>query len=613
MHTADEELSIPRAIVTDRVARLRLLTGLLQGVILYALYFSLKEKFWPATNGYLLSPLTMVFVFVPLLFSSALGHLNARRMWIWMGIATLICVLMSVYDIWRWHIDFIDGNNLFGEHGAKRTPSGLLLLFVAGGFYIAHALVLAAAADGRRIARYPTYFETAWKLIIQVKFSILFVIVLWLILWLGAALFMLVKVNFLKKLLEQAWFTIPVITFAFSTALHITDVRPGIVRGIRSLLLVLMSWLLPITTLIVGGFLLTLPFTGLEPLWATRHATSVLLGATATLVVLINAAFQGGEVGKEVACVLRVSARLACLLLLPMTLIAIYSLTLRVQQYGWSNDRVIAAACLLVAACYACGYLWAALERGVWLARIAAINVLTAFLILAVLVALFTPVADPARISVANQLARLQSGQVSADKFDFEYLRFDGARYGERALQAFKDKAEGPDAALISKRATAALEKKSRWSRPNQNANTQSRSANITVWPTGQTLPEAFLKQDWKEDARSYLLPDCLKLQDSKCNAYQLDLNGDGKTEILLKNQHDFGRLVVFAQQTDGWKPVGTMAGSLDCMEVIDALEAGRFGSVAPVFNDLEVAGQRLHLQSWPADRLDCKALAGTK
>src|SRR5690606_35240963 len=117
--------------------------------------------------------------FVPLLFSSALGHLNARRMWIWMGIATLICVLMSVYDIWRWHIDFIDGNNLFGEHGAERTPSGLLLLFVAGGFYIAHALVLAAATDGRRIARYPTYFETAWKLIIQVKFSILFVIVLW--------------------------------------------------------------------------------------------------------------------------------------------------------------------------------------------------------------------------------------------------------------------------------------------------------------------------------------------------------------------------------------------------------------------------------------------------
>ncbi len=610
MHTADEELSIPRAIVTDRVARLRLLTGLLQGAILYALYFSLKEKFWPATNGYLFSPLTMIFVFVPILFISALGHLNARRMWIWMAVAALICVLMGVYDIWR--IGFDDSNHLFGESGFRRTPSILVLLFVTGGFYIAHALVLAAAADERRIARYPTYFETAWKLIIQVKFSILFVAVLWLILWLGATLFMLVKVNFLQKLLEQSWFAIPVITFAFSTALHITDVRPGIVRGIRSLLLVLMSWLLPITALIVAGFLLTLPFTGLEPLWATRHATAVLLGATATLVVLINAAFQGGEVGKEVARVLRISARLACLLLLPMTLIAIYSLTLRVQQYGWSNDRVIAAACLLVAACYACGYLWAAVERGVWLARIAAINVLTAFLVLAVLIALFTPVADPARISVANQLARLQLGQVSADKFDFDYLRFDGARYGDRALKAFKEKAEGPDAELIRKRATAALEKKGRWSQQNPNANTQTRSENITVWPNGQTLPEAFLKQDWGNSGRNYLLPDCLKLQDSKCNAYLLDLDGDGKTEILLRNVQDYGQLVVFSHQTDGWKPAGTMTGNQNCKEVAQALAEGRVRTAPPLFNDLEVAGQRLHVQPWPADQLKCNALAGT-
>ncbi|MNR90731.1 hypothetical protein D3C72_217220 [compost metagenome] len=611
MHTADDELSIPKAIVTERVARLRLLTGLLQGAILYALYLCLKEKFWPATNGYLFSPLTMIFVFVPILFISALGHLNARRMWIWMALAALICVAMGVYDIWR--AGLLDVNSFWGEGSYRRTPSGLLLLFVTGGFYIAHALVLAAAADARRIARYPTYFETAWKLIIQIKFSILFVAVLWLILWLGATLFMLVKVNFLQKLLEQPWFVIPVVCFAFSTALHITDVRPGIVRGIRGLLLVLMSWLLPITTLIVAGFLLTLPFTGLEPLWATRHATSVLLGATATLVVLINAAFQGGEVGKEVARVLRVSARLACLLLLPMTAIAVYSLTLRVQQYGWSNDRVIAAACLLVAACYASGYLWAALERGVWLARIAAVNVLTAFLVLATLIALFTPVADPARIAVANQLARLESGAVSADKFDFEYLRFEGARYGNQALQAFKDKKDGPDAALISKRATAALEKKSRWSRQNPNANAESRGANISVWPSGSTLPAAFLSQDWGDGGRNYLLPDCLKLQDSKCNAYLMDMNGDGKAEILLKNVQDYGQLVVFMLQTDGWKPVGTVTGNAGCKEVTEALAAGRFRSAAPLFQDLEVAGQRLHIQPWPSDQLKCNALGGTQ
>lgn len=607
MHTADEELSIPKAIVTSRVARLRLLSGLLQGVILYALYLSLKEKVWPATDGYLFSPLTMVFVFVPILFISALGHLNARRMWIWMAVATLICVSLSIYDIWR--VAAADGKSLVGDDVLRFWPSALLAVFVTGGFYIAHALVLAAAADGRRIARYPTYFETAWKLIIQVKFSVLFVAVLWLILWLGATLFMLVKLRFLQTLLTQSWFFIPVTTFAFSTALHITDVRPGIVRGIRGLLLVLMSWLLPITTLIVAGFLFTLPFTGLEPLWATRHATAVLLGASATLVVLINAAFQGGEVSKEVARVLRYSARLACVLLLPMALIAIYSLTLRVQQYGWSSDRVIAAACLLVAVCYACGYLWAALERGVWLTRIAVINVLTAFLILAILLALFTPVADPVRISVANQMARLESGQVGADKFDFTYLRFEGARYGDRALRALKERTEGPDAALISKRAAAALERKSRWGRADVKMDATLRAANITVWPSGQGLPDSFLKQDMRNVERSYILPNCLNLEEGKCDAYLLDMDGDGKTEILIGDTRNYGRAVLFSQQTDGsWKPAGTMTGGFKCKGVAEELRAGRIHSLPPPFPDFEIAGERFYIEPWLADDSKCKA-----
>lgn len=615
MHTTatDEELSIPKAIVTDRVARLRLLTGVLQGLVLYALYFSLKSASWPATNAYLFATLALIFLFVPVLFISGLGHLESRRMWIWMAVAALICVVLGTYDIWR--MGFIEGRSWLGGGTFKRMPSGLLLFFAAAGFYIAHALVLAAAKDQRRIARYPSYFESAWQLLIQIKLSALFVGVLWLILWLGATLFMLVKLNFLQKLLDQSWFVIPVTVFAFSTALHITDVRPGIVRGIRSLLLVLMSWLLPITTLIVGGFLISLPFTGLEPLWATRHATSVLLGSTAVLVVLINTAFQSGEVGKEVARVLRVSARLACVLLLPMTLIAIYSLTLRVQQYGWTSDRVIAAACLLVAISYACGYLWAAVERDAWLARIAPTNVLTAFLTLVVLLAMFTPIADPARLSVANQLARLETGKVSAAQFDFDFLRFEGARYGNDALQKLKAQTTGADAELIRKRAEAALQKKNKWNKDGPAANAQTRADSITVWPKGASLPAAFLAQNWTDSSSNYMLPECLKRQDQKCNAYLLDLKGDGKAEILLKNAQDYGRLVVFSLESDGkWSASGTIDGlNAGCKDVAQALEDGSYRAVPPMFQDLEVAGQRLHVQPWPAERSKCERVAKPK
>lgn len=609
MATAEDEQSIPKAIVSGRVAKLRLATGLLQGVILYALYWLFKNTALPNANMYLFAPLVLCALFVPILFVSGLGHLDQRRITKWMIAAALICMLLTVCDVWRsGHVqfDWLSFDTVKTEYSA----SAWLLTFLPVGFYIAHALVLAAARDGRKVATYPSYFEMAWKLIIQIMFALLFVGVLWLILWLGANLFMLIKLSFLHDLLQRPWFFVTATTFAFATALHITDVRPGIVRGIRSLLLVLMSWLLPITTLIVGGFLLSLPFAGLEPLWATRHATSVLLGATAVLVLLINATFQGGELGTQVTAFLRIVARVACVLLLPMTLIAIYSLTLRVEQYGWTTDRIIAAACLLVASCYACGYSWAAVERKVWLERIAPVNVMTAFVILAALLALFTPIADPARLSVNDQVARLENGKVSVAKFDFNYLRFDGARYGNEALQKFKLATTGPDVALLNKRAEEALQRKNKWDGENRLpvADKIARLANITVWPDGKSLPASFAEMDWSTFEKNHLFPQCLLFQDKKCDVYLMDLNGDNKTEILIKNAENFRQAVVFSLQTDGkWQPSGLINGmSLDCKDVSQALAEGRYQLLPTPFKDVQIAGQRLSVEAWPTDQSKC-------
>ena len=605
----DEELSLPKSVVTGRIAQLRMLTGVTQGLILYLLYLALKSWSWPATNGYLFAPMLMIALFVPVLLISALGHLQTRLLLIWMTIAALVCVLLGVCDVWRTGPLPSDWWGL--HHSAARVvPSGLLIFFTAIGLYVAHALVLAGAHDQQRIASYPSYFEIAWKLAIQIMFSLLFVGVLWGILWLGATLFALIKLTFLRDLLQHPWFWIPITAFAFSTALHLTDVRPGIVRGIRSLLLVLMSWLLPITALIVGGFIVTLPFTGLQPLWATRNATLVLLGTAVLLILLINAAFQGGEIGKQVARVLRIAARLACVLLTPITLIAIYALTLRVQQYGWTSDRVIAAAGLLIVTSYAVGYLWAAWERSTWLTRVASTNVITALLIVAVLVGLFTPVADPARLAVGDQMARLASGKVSAATFDFNYLRFDGERYGDAALQKLKIMTDGPDAAAIRISAASILAKTNRYDRTEPlTADMASRSEDIHVWPTGKKLPDSFTRQTWSNDDRYYLIPACLKLKDRKCDAYLVDMTGDGKEEILLKNADGYSKLILFALSTDGtWQPKGmTGDGFYQCEDVWKALEQGRYQLATPEFKDLQIAGRRIQIEPWFIERENCK------
>jgi hypothetical protein len=607
MHTAaNEELSIPQSIVSGRTAQWRMATGVLQGAVLYFLYWSFKNTGWPITNMYLFAPLGMIFLFVPALLVSGLGHLENRRIAIWMVTVIAVCAALTIHDLWRSGL-VQHGWGFFGAiPKGSYMPSGWLLSFLPVGLYIAHALVLAGAADNRHIARYPSYFEISWKLIIQIAFSLLFVGVLWLILWLGATLFMLVKLDFLRELLQRLWFCIIVTTFAFATALHVTDVRPGIVRGIRSLLLVLMSWLLPVTTLIVGGFLISLPFVGLEPLWATRHATSVLLGATAVLVLLINATFQSGELGKQVARVLRIVARVACVLLLPMVLIAIYSLTLRIQQYGWTNDRIIAAASLLVAVCYAVGYMWAAFERGAWLARIAPTNVVTAFLILAILIALFTPIADPARLSVASQMARLESGKVSATEFDYAYLKFDGTRYGTEALQTLKARTTGADAATIRTLADTALNRKNKWDRNEGNpiANADSRVSNITVWPNTTSLPDGFLQQDWNKDVSA---PECLRYQNRHCNAYLNDLNGDSRIDILLKDDNRYSPIAVFTtnKTTGQWELSATIRGA-KCKEMIETLKAGSYELAVPEFKDLQIGGRRLHVEPKNTDNGKC-------
>jgi hypothetical protein len=46
-------------------------------------------------------------------------------------------------------------------------------------------------------------------------------------------------------------------------------------------------------------------------------------------------------------------------------------------------------------------------------------------------------------------VARLRDGKVTADKFDYRYLRFEGGRYGREALEQLKLENALPEAKQI--------------------------------------------------------------------------------------------------------------------------------------------------------------------
>jgi len=292
--------------------------GLLQGLLLLALYRASSSHVWPATDAFVFGPLLATVLFVPLVAISSFGNMRTWSLIAWLVITAILCAGLTFYDIFRDPTDISSVSDAFPLGTPRYFPSPPFWLSLAALLFITHALVLSSDADRHPIADYATYFDTSWKHGIQAILAALFVGVFWVILILGSGLFALIRINALRDLIQQDYFWIPVTAMAAGYALHLTDTRAALTRGARSLVLFLLSWLLPVMTLLAIGFVVALPFTGLDALWSTRHAGGILLSASAMLIVLINTAYQDGSVEQPAA--LRVARLAASLVLLPLTL-----------------------------------------------------------------------------------------------------------------------------------------------------------------------------------------------------------------------------------------------------------------------------------------------------
>ena len=584
-----------------RLGAARLIVGLVQGLALYLLYRAGDQRVWPATEPMLFVALGLVLFFVPLIAVQGAGSMQLRTLLGWCAGAAITLALLGAYDRWRvWLPDSAPPPPGDGIVEAN-FPSFALFFFASAGLFIAHSLI--AAGDGARqwIAPYEGYFDAAWKLGVQLALAFCFVGVFWGVLHLGAALFDLIELKFLSKLIERAWFAIPATTLATAAALHLTDVRARLVAGIRTVALVLLSWLLPLMALLAVGFLASLIFTGLEPLWKTRAATAILLTSAAALVILINAAWQNGAEEHTPPLFLRIGGSAAALALVPLVAIAAYALALRVDQHGWTDDRICAQAAIVVAACYALGYAASALRgavlRGRWLAGVARVNVAASFVVLGVLIALFSPMADPMRISIASQMGRLHSGAIAPGKFDYDYLRWRGGRFGHDAL-AQLSAAAGPDAALIRARAKAALASTTRYRA--ELLTSEEIAAQVRVYPKDQLLPPSLLNQDWRKDG-SYAVPPCLTVSGTKCEAFLAELTGAPPDQYIFIWGGDQGwNSAVLGEDDKGrWSVVGQLSWP-HCKPALEALRAGQYAVVAPTpppFRAVEAGGSRFDVE----------------
>ncbi len=604
MTPADTRTADSPADAAALVARNRfiVLVSLLQGLALYLVRFG-ADQGWPWIGdpfGWI-TGYTLVLA-APSAMTLTVLRLNDRLFWQHAaGIALLYAVLGS-WAAW----------NTTGVPDSSSWPVlARFAVSVALGLFVLLPYLQCRLEHRRWCAPYADLFNHAWQNGLSLALLLPFVGLCWLVLLLWGALFSLVKIDFFQELFERR----PFIYLATGTMVGFgilvarTQQRP--VQVLQLIVFSVFRGLLPVLSFIALLFVAMLPFTGLEPLWQTRRAAVLLLLLVEFIVIATNAVYLDGRAQAPYPPLLKRLVQGGLLTLPVFAALAAYAVWLRVEQYGWTPERVCGGLLVLLMAGHAIGYAFASLSRGErWLAPLSRVNLTLSLIGLVLVVLVNTPVLDPTRIGVASQLARLDSGVVTAAEFDYDYLRRETGRYGYEALQALREHSRVKADADAMRKLEHAL--------ADEYYRAQGRPAPppLSVEQARERIaraPQVEGDERWWQQIAARQLPSAGCLQSgSDCVLLEPDLDGDGVDDLLLCDlkQHYSAECLIYARDSGGWMLSARLPfwGDTANSASVAALRQGRFETQRRRWPDLLIDGRRMEPN--PCEN-DCGPLMG--
>jgi len=425
MQTTEGPQTLPRQTRIFIVA-----TALVQGALLYLLRYGQEQGWWLASMpGWRIFNYTLILA-VPGMMTLSVVRLGDTRFW--QHVAALGVTLTGLAAWVTWNASGAPGL----DQGAILAPFAVT---IAIGVFVSIAWLQARQRHGSWRVPYSTLFECAWQNALTLLLAAGFTAICWGVLTLWAKLFTLLDIRFFHTLFQRSDFThLATGTMAgLGILIGRTQHRP--VQIARQILFAVFKGLLPLLALIALMFIVSLPFTGLEPLWKTGWSAFSLLLVVALMVLFTNAVYQDGERDWPYPVWLRRVVEAALLALPVYAALALCALGVRIQQYGWTSARIWGLLAALVALGYALGYAVSALRsRRRWLQPLAGVNKALSCAVIGVVVLANSPLIDVFNITVNSQLQRLRSSAAMPDRGDLMHLRFQVGRRGYQALQVLR-------------------------------------------------------------------------------------------------------------------------------------------------------------------------------
>lgn len=348
----------------------------------------------------------------------------------------------------------------------------------------------AKGGGGLRGLDYATVHDRAWTAALTGAAAFVFTLIAWAMLWLLASLFDLIGIHAVRDLLAHSWFDVPFLAGAYAAAIGLLRDRDAMIGTLQRIVMTVLSVLAPLLGTGLVIFLLSLPFTGLAPLWqATKHTTPILLWSVIVGFFLVNAALGDSARDEARNPIIRWGAMALGAAMLPLALIAAVSTGKRIAEYGLTPDRLWAVVFTAIASAFGLAYAAALIRRRQqWAGDVRPANLNLAIGVGAIALLLSTPLISFGALSTHSQVARLTSGKVTPDRFDWAALRFDFGAPGRAALERLT-KSGTP---AIRERAVAALKETNRYQL--NNAEETAKAADtldtkLIVMPAGTPIP----------------------------------------------------------------------------------------------------------------------------
>ncbi|MCR3697125.1 MULTISPECIES: DUF4153 domain-containing protein [Citrobacter] len=548
--------------------------GLLQGTLCYLLMTYLA----PHNDGWLFYGMPATIAITSALLLTVVSF-KQRALWYWMALIFVVVLAMSVWLKWQ-----VEDSDKWRQHEVFMFYGWRLLLMAM----LALPWIQYSLHVSREQARYPHFYRQLW--LNALTLLIVFVAngLFWLVLLLWSEMFKLVGIPFFSTLFfDTDWFGY--VAFGLITALAVVLARTQsrLVTVVQKLLTFIATGLLPLVALLALMFILTLPFTGLEAISQRVSAAGLMSTLTLLLLLLIAIVREPQKEALPYPGALRYLIKCSLIVAPIYMLIAGWSLWVRIQQYGWTPERVYGVLVVVVLLVWSFGYLASILRRGRNPLELQGPVILgVSLLALGLLVLLSSPVIDAWRISVNSHMGLYHSGKIKPDQVSLYMLDHSG-KPGRAALEALqKDVAFNQD----SKRRRD-LNSLLQGRRDPVKELTATQLVSKVVMAPGSQKPDdafwAFVK------TQGYRITSCA--EQNACVLVSQDLNADGHPEQVLYAFGD-GESLVFGMQKNKWDllAVATLPEGFTKDKLLQAVANQQLGSTPRIWRDITIDGKRL-------------------